>query len=329
MLSRSDAAEPVPSEKKPPLLIIDSDGGVDDMLALTMAASLCRDRLAALTAVFGNVGVAQAASNIAYSLRLAGISPLPPIALGAASGSCGFSRGAQDVHGEDGLGGARRVFAGEDPPEFPTLDTVVERLLPMHGRHARFEILAIGPASNAPRLVELLGPSRIVRIVTMGGSLLDRGNITEVAEFNAHADPEALRSVLAGTVPVTLVPLDICRKVVLSRAAIEALPPGPDGRLEPLKAALRAYAAGYRRWEGIEGCFPHDAIALLVLLRPDRFHIVRCDVDVDLTPERYGMTRAMRMDDGGRHGVAFGGDLKWVRGMIERGWLRDAAGSAT
>lgn len=307
-----------------PRILIDSDGGADDMLALLMASRLCPQRIAGVSAVFGNVPVEQAARNIAYTLTLGGLVPLPPVGLGAASAADGFRRFALDVHGEDGLGRARKVQPAEPHFEALTLEAYAKAVLARQPPDTQFEILAIGPATNVPQLVELIGPSRISRIVIMAGVLLDRGNITEHAEFNAYNDPQALADVIASSIPVTLVPLDVCRKVILTRRSIAGFYTTTlNEYLRPLQAALDDYADGYEKWEGIDGCFPHDSIALLTLLYPSRFSFLDARVKIYISGDYRGDTTLSCESSAPPVKIVFGGDLKWVRETIGYRWLQD------
>jgi inosine-uridine nucleoside N-ribohydrolase len=158
----------------------------------------------------------------------------------------------------------------------------------------------------------------------MSGAFFDRGNITDCAEFNAYNDPQALAAVLSAGVPVTLVPLDLCRKVLLTLDHIRAYSASTLVDGAPITAALQEYAKAYEHWEGIKGCFPHDAIALLVMLRPDQFFIIDAEVSVDANADNRGCTRVNAIGGSRANArLALGGDLKWVRQMIEMEWLRE------
>jgi inosine-uridine nucleoside N-ribohydrolase len=308
------------------VIIIDSDGGVDDLLCLVMASRLAAKDIEGITAVFGNVSVDQAASNIIYSLALVNPSVKPLLGLGAKAALDGFSQPATTIHGPDGLGGARAIrpqTAGAS--NVVSLDTfakaVAEKLDQLQ---QKVDLLGVGPATNIKYLIDKLGVSRINRIVLMSGVFFDYGNITSWAEFNAYNDPQALAAALASGIPLTLVPLDLCRKVLLTSDRIDVFATAKFVEGMPMVAALREYAKSVERREGVRGCFPHDAIALLVMLRPDQFFLVDAEVSVDVNAETRGRTRlkAIGQSRVNAH-VALGGRLRWVRWMIETGWLRE------
>jgi purine nucleosidase len=306
------------------VIIIDSDGGVDDLLCLAMASRLAANELEGITAVYGNVSVDQALSNIIYSLALVHPPVKPLLGLGAKEALDGFSATATAIHGPDGLGGARAIrpqntSASAAVTLHTFAETISERL--DHLRQ-KVDLLGIGPATNVQYLIDKLGVRRINRIVLMSGVFFDYGNITNWAEFNAYNDPQALAGALASGIPLTLVPLDLCRKVLLTCDHIDAFAAAAFVEGTPVAAALREYANAFERWEGVRGCFPHDAVALLVMLRPDQFFLVDAEVSADVDAENRGRTR-LKAIGGSRVNarVALGGRLRWVRWMIETEWL--------
>jgi inosine-uridine nucleoside N-ribohydrolase len=299
------------------MIIIDTDGGVDDMLCLLMASRLVPKEIVGISAVFGNVDVDQALRNIIYSLSLVA-SPLQPVlGLGAKQALDCFNQPATAIHGLDGLGGARAIRPQPDRPSYVVqLDefaSVVARTIDQSKQ--KVDVLGI---------VDKLGVTRINRVVLMSGAFFDRGNITDCAEFNAYNDPRALAAVLSAGVPVTLVPLDLCRKVLLTLDRISAYSASTLVDGAPIAAALQEYAKACEHWEGIKGCFPHDAIALLVMLRPDQFFMIDAEVSVDADADKRGCTRVNAIGGSRANArLALGGDLKWVRRMIEIEWLRE------
>jgi inosine-uridine nucleoside N-ribohydrolase len=307
------------------VIIIDSDGGVDDLLCLAMASRLVAKEIGGITAVFGNVSVDQAARNIVYSLALVKPPAQPLLGLGAKEAGDGFSQLATTIHGPDGLGGARAVRpqdagASQVIPLEEFADRISDRV---NQSQQKVDLLGVGPATNIPVLINRLGVKRINRIVLMSGVLFDYGNVTDWAEFNAYNDPRALADTLAAGIPLTLVPLDLCRKILLTSDRIDAFAAATvvDGPV--MAAALREYAKANEHQGRIRGCFPHDAIALLVLLRPDQFYLVEGEISVDVDAER-GRTRLNTIGGSNVNArVALGGRLKWVRWMIETGWLQE------
>jgi inosine-uridine nucleoside N-ribohydrolase len=308
------------------VIIIDSDGGVDDLLCLAMASRLVAKEIEGVTAVFGNVSVDQAVSNIIYSLALVDPPVKPLVGLGAKEAGDGFSHFATTIHGPDGLGGARAIRPqGAVASEVVGLEEFVDRIFHrLNQSTQKVDLLGVGPATNIPVLIKKLGAKRINRIVLMSGVFFDYGNVTNWAEFNAYNDPQALADTLAAGISVTLVPLDLCRKILLTCDRIDAFAAATVIDGPAAVAALREYAKANERQGGIRGCFPHDAIALLVLLRPDQFYLVEGKVSVDVDAKSRGCTRLNTIGGSNVNArVALGGRLRWVRWMIETEWLQE------
>ncbi len=287
--------------------------GVDDGLALLLADRLLGAGVT-LSTVFGNVPMEVATRNALIFRALLGRADCWTLLTGASEAEDGFSRDARHVHGPDGLGGATDRL---DPALLASIATHPSRALADAGSpaHSPVVLICLGPATNVPRLVAHYGQAAIQRIVLMSGSFFDVGNITPSAEYNAHCDPMALRATLALGIPTTIVPLDICRKVLLPRATLDDVGHACDTALGRLIVDSHArYMAFYREAEGIDGCNPHDAIAMLAALSPERFFAVQGTVSVDCTPDHRGRTT---IAVGPSHvEVLTGGRLKWVRDTI-------------
>lgn len=306
------------------MIIIDTDGGVDDMLSIIISTRLVPNEIIGISSVFGNINVDQALENIKYSLEIAKYSNNIFLGKGANCALDGFVQFAENIHGKDGLGSARLIRSQEENhrQSIELNDYAIAIRNKIDETGIKVKILGIGPATNIPMLVKILGKDRIEHIVLVSGVLLDKGNVSDYAEFNAYNDPLALKQTLTSGVRVTLVPLDLCRKILLTYEKIQKFENLSSINIKPLVAALKDYSNNYRRWANIEGCFPHDAIGLLVLLRPDKFYIADTFIDINLSGERRGCTTIKTINHSKRNSqVAFGGDLKWVRWMIEEGWL--------
>jgi inosine-uridine nucleoside N-ribohydrolase len=141
-------------------------------------------------------------------------------------------------------------------------------------------------------LVEYYGRQNVKRIVLMAGAFFDAGNITPYAELNAHCDPFALIQLLNLGTPVTMVPLDVCRKIQLTRSTVRAYLDVSQSKLTKLivKSHMKYMDFHYER-EGIDGCFPHDTIAVLVAIMPQWFSHIHARIRVGTAPERRGETR--------------------------------------
>jgi inosine-uridine nucleoside N-ribohydrolase len=289
------------------LFHIDTDMGVDDALALVVASRLPPVSVVALSTVFGNVQLQTATRNAFLFRHL--LCATWPIFAGAPGPSQGEWRDASNVHGDDGLG-----MTSADPAIATEIDAASHqkpRPLAELARPAEpLTIIALGPATNIPEIVNRYGKDHVAHIVLMGGVFFDRGNVSPTAEFNAACDPASLRATLAIGVPTTIVPLDVCRKVQLSRQTMRGYDDG-SRLMRVLVNAHMHYMDQYRDTEAIDGCFPHDALAVLVAAYPDRFwhlrgHVtVADDATTRLTEDQHSSVR-----------VVTGGDLAFVRNAL-------------
>lgn len=274
-------------------LILDVDTGIDDMIALLIAATSPEVNLRGVTCVAGNVEIHHVARNTGKLLRLVGRGDVP-VSVGAARPLQRRLRTAADTHGPTGTGYVE--LRGEDRALGTTEYTAIpaSRYLGAHiARHpGDITILALGPLTNlgaATRSgVDLARATR--EVIWMGGTLEDRGNTTETGEWNACVDPEAAEICLAAGSLHRIFPLDATQDAVFTMTDLDAL---PDTYLASLvRDAVRFYVEFHRKADGIDGAYLHDPVALIgSLLRPDLVtegvtEVLACDTSSD--PYRAG-----------------------------------------
>ncbi len=300
MQARAPDAEPRP-------VLLDVDTGIDDMVALLIAATAPELNLRGVTCVAGNVEIHHVARNTGKILRMAGRGDIP-VSIGAARPLHRRLRTAHDTHGPTGTGYVE--LTGEDPKLGSTDFTPVPapRYLGAHiDRHpGELTVVALGPLTNLAAAVlngvDLRGGAR--QIVWMGGALEARGNTTETGEWNACVDPEAVETCLAAGALSHIFPLDATQDVIFSMEDLDSL---PDTYLASVvRDAVRFYVAFHREADGIDGCYLHDPVALIgSLLRPDLVtesasERLACDTSSD--PRIAGSL--YRSDDVGRQSVS-------------------------
>ncbi|GAA1968018.1 nucleoside hydrolase [Amycolatopsis minnesotensis] len=263
-------------------LIIDTDPGVDDALAIALAALSPDVDLLGVTTVFGNVPVATTTRNARGLLQLCG-RPDVPVAQGAerplVRPNPEYSR---NVHGEDGLSGqAGALPAPERAPD--ETDAVSLLLSLLEAADEPVTLAPIGPMTNIALLLAAHPGIRakIGRIVAMGGAL-EFGNKTPSAEFNIWADPEAAHRVLVEeSVPLVLVPLDLTHKCAVDAAWLDRL--GESGAVgAALKSMTGDYLGYYRQALGFEGIVIHDAVAIAEAIKPGILATTSYPVEVDI-----------------------------------------------
>ena len=255
---------PHPSETEPNTsvvtrLIIDTDAGVDDAIAILLALASPAHNVAAITTLSGNVDVNKVVRNVGIVLDAARADEIP-IFRGAEFPLTIDRHHAAQVHGEDGLGDAgfrpsRRPIEKED---------AVGALVRMaRGDPGGYELVTLGPLTNLalalamePRL-----PGMFRRITVMGGAVRGTGNVTPVAEFNVYADPEAAAIVFERVPELQLLPWEICMDCLLPLEQWRTLTDaGPLGRrfVWPMTVRLQEFL----RARGIPGISLPDPLAM-------------------------------------------------------------------
>jgi purine nucleosidase len=251
-------------------LLIDTDPGVDDGVALTMALRQPGVAVEAITVVQGNAGLAHNVRNARLVTEVCGVET--PLYAGAEHPLVRPSpRRPSWFHGKDGFGDAglrpRRRHAD---PGFAA-DRIVEILMRSPGE---ITLVTLGPLTNiALALAREPDIARAARgLVMMGGTARAMGNVTPVAEFNVHADPEAAKRVFAAGFDLTMVGIELSRgDARLSEgdvAAIAALGTAPGRMVSALLGHSLRVAAGRPALPGEQGAACPDAVAMAVALDP-------------------------------------------------------------
>ncbi len=244
-----------------PRIIIDTDPGVDDAVALLMALAAPGSEVVGLTVVGGNVPHARGVRNALALLEYAGRSDLP-VYRGSSRPLRGKYPYSRSFHGWSGLS-----CPLPEPRTRPASEAAVSFLArQLADCPGQLTLVALGPLTNLARL-ERLAPgslSRAASLVVMGGAVNVPGNSTPCAEFNFYSDPLAARETLNCGAPLTLVDLGACRQVALTRQAANRLRAvSPLGRLAAgLVRNWFAKDAARQRFEF------YDPLALAAALAP-------------------------------------------------------------
>jgi purine nucleosidase len=273
----------------PQKIIIDTDPGQDDAVAILLALASPELEVLGITAVAGNVPLELTALNARKVCELAG-RPDVPVFAGCDRPMARDLVTAEHVHGKTGLDGA-------DLPD-PTMPLAggeaVDWIIDTVRAEEDVVLCPLGPLTNIGTALERAPDiaDRIERIVLMGGAHFEVGNITPAAEFNVFVDPEAARTVFRSGVPITVLPLDVTHKALTTRARNDAFrAAGPVGEV------VAGWTGFFERFDmekyGSEGAPLHDPCVIAWLLQPDLFtgREINVEIEVD-SPLTRGMTVA-------------------------------------
>ena len=264
-------------------VLLDCDPGHDDAVAMIYAAH--HMDLRAITTVFGNQTIDLVTKN---ALGLRQLMQLDiPIAAGAGQALVGAKIEAGVVHGKSGLDGAELPTPDRDVEDMHAVELILRTARAHRGE---LVLAATGALTNValalavePRLKEWL------RAITIMGGSAGGGNVTQVAEFNIYADPEAADAVLQAGVETWLVGLDVTRRVGIGAADIARLRQG--GRLARTMADLLAFfLRSLKRVHGMDTASLHDPCALVPFIDPSLMDYRHTGVRVELAG---GLTRGM------------------------------------
>ena len=273
-------------------IIIDTDPGQDDAVAILLAMASPELEVMALVVVAGNVPLAYTRVNARKVLELAG-RPDIPVYVGCDRPMRRKLVTAEHVHGKTGLDG-------------PDLPAPVMAEQAQHGVDYLIEALRAEPAGTITLCP--LGPltniamalikapdiaARIGEIVLMGGAYFDVGNITPAAEFNIYVDPEAADVVLNSGVKITMIPLDVTHRALATDARLDAIAAIGNQASKAVSAMLNFSERFDRAKYGWGGAPVHDPNVIAYLLRPDLYTGRQINVTVEINSElTMGMTVA-------------------------------------
>lgn len=269
-------------------MIIDTDPGVDDAMAILYAAAAPDIELLGLTTVFGNVTTPMATRNALRLVEMAGLDI--PVAEGSMKPhTLPPFEPADWVHGKEGFG---HVPAAE-PNGSVLSETAAEFLVRMAREHkGELVVCPVGPMTNIAAAVAL-DPgfaSNCAQIVTMGGSARAGGNMNAYAEANTFHDPHAASEAWAAGGDQIMVGLDVTLKILCDRndfAEIEVASPKLGGFL---RQAAEFYIDFYQREAGLDGCGLHDPAAVIACTHPHLFTMEAAPLEVVTEGEEIGRT---------------------------------------
>ena len=265
----------------PKRILIDTDPGIDDSLAILLALASPELSLEGLTVIHGNCSTAQGTVNALSVLELAHASRIP-VARGCDLPLVQPSLLAPETHGGTGLGYARLPAPKTAPARQHAVDFLIDKLLAAPGE---ITLVAIAPLTNLamairrePRVV-----GAVKEVISMGGAIRHPGNTTPLAEFNVYVDPHAAHIVYHSGIPLTLVPLDVTYQCILTPQDVARLQKTQSPITRFIADATRFYMEFHDEYQQIEGCVINDPLALALTFAPQLCDYEEHYVDVDIS----------------------------------------------
>lgn len=285
-------------------IILDTDPGVDDAMAIAYAVAHPDIELLALTTVFGNINVDFSTRNAQYILETLGATEVA-VARGAAIPLVQSPLPHADfVHGLDGLGNQYPGSTSQIPSDKPallsgsalhasvqTLDAADFIIAAAKASPGEITLVAVGPLTNiAEALIrEPALPDLLAGLVIMGGTVDEPGNVSPLAEANFMNDPHAADALFAANWPATVVGLDVTHRIMVGDSDLAELRDGAGEAGELIWSTSRFYVDFYTRngaaaeaakYGAEPQCAMHDAAAIAYVLIPDAFEVLKGPVRV-------------------------------------------------
>lgn len=266
---------------KPKRIIIDTDPGIDDSLAILLALASPEVQLEGLTVVHGNSSTEQGTNNALSILELVGAIDVP-VARGCELPLVQPSLLAPETHGNAGLGYAKLSEPVGKPIVQKGSDFLIEQIMSNPGE---ITLVAVGPLTNValairqePRIVEA-----VKQVFIMGGAIRHEGNTTPLAEFNTYVDPHAAHIVYHSGMPITLTPLDVTYQCILLADDVARLQKIKSPIPDFIADTTRFYMEFHDEYQGIQGCVINDPLTLALTFAPELCNYEEHYVDVDIS----------------------------------------------
>jgi len=262
-------------------IILDTDPGIDDSLAILLALASPEVTLEGVSVVHGNSSTTQGTVNALSVLELAKASHIP-VYKGCELPLVQPSLLAPETHGEQGIGYAKLPAPQTKPQVQKGSDFLIEKIMSSPGE---ITLVAIGPLTNIamairqePRIVE-----NVKEVFIMGGAIRHEGNTTMLAEFNTYVDPHAAHIVFHSGMPITLTPLDVTYECIFLKDDLNRLLKINSPITKFVSDATRFYMEFHDEYQKIDGCVINDPLTMALTFMPEICDYQDLYVDVDLS----------------------------------------------
>jgi inosine-uridine nucleoside N-ribohydrolase len=264
----------------PRKILIDTDPGIDDAMAIFYALGSPELDVVGLTTVFGNAHTSVCTANALTLLEIAGRTDVP-VAMGVEQPLVMAYRGpVHQVHGVDGQGD---VFLPPPTSAVVDIDAAHFIIRTVMAAPGEITLVAIGPLTNVAIALSLEPElaANIVEIVMMGGNAFCGGNASPAAEANILNDPEAADIVFGADCPIIMAGLDVTEQIVMTSDDLDSLATSDDRRSQHLAAIVPFYRDFHLQRTGLDGIVVHDSTTISYLLTPQHFQWVERPIRVD------------------------------------------------
>lgn len=319
MLSKQSAG----TASVPTPVIIDTDPGIDDAVALLLALASPELDVLAITTVAGNASLPVIVNNALQLCELARRTDVPVFA------GCSRPLLRAPIRGKfsgtGGLGSLRLATPVLSVQTMHAVDYLIDTLLTAKANLNKITICVLGPLTNLavalrqqPEIAD-----GIERVLIMGGAAREAGNRSSVAEFNILSDPHAAHIVLNARILVILFPLDVTHQAMTSPARLAPL----NDLQGPVAEAMRTLFTDWNRSDparyGSEGGPLHDPLVIAALLQPDLFCGYAAHTQVELSsPLTLGQTVVDRWNTSENPANVYVADTLDADGFFNLLWQR-------
>ncbi|KAK7273432.1 hypothetical protein RIF29_14481 [Crotalaria pallida] len=275
---------------EPKKIIIDTDPGIDDAMAIFLALRSPEIEVIALTTIYGNVYTTLATRNALHLLEVAGRTDIPVVEGSQVTLTKGTKlRVADFVHGADGLG--NQNFP---PPKGKALEGSAAAYLVQQAKNnpGKITVVALGPLTNIALAIQL-DPEfskNIGQIVLLGGAFAVNGNVNPAAEANIFGDPDAADVVFTSGADVLAVGINVTHQVVFTDSDREKLASSNGNFAQYLHKILDVYFSYHLEAYNTKGVYLHDPTALLAAIDPSLFTCMEGVVRVQANGITRGLT---------------------------------------
>jgi len=273
-------------------IIIDTDPGIDDAMAILCALHSPEVDVVGLTTVFGNTIVEQTTLNALRLVELEGNSHIP-VAKGCSQPLFSTPRLGTFVHGEDGFGNTNLPLPRGKPVEANAVDYIIRTILDNPGE---ITLVPIGPLTNIamaarlePRII-----SQVKEVIVMAGAVDVPGNISPAAEANVYNDPHAAWIVYNTPWKLTMIGLDVINPVFMSNAYLQKIFQAQNPATQLIQTILPFYQNFESQfYQMVSGIGSPDTVAIAYVLKPDLFQTE----DIPILVQTEGLCQGQTIPD--------------------------------